>query len=774
MFDWKVDEEAEWDEPQRPSPSLPPTRRSNRRLWTATAVILILAAALFYTRLDRQVAQTHVDLTEEVTAAFLLLWQADRQGDADLFAQLRHDTSINAWRTEIDRIFDLGLLFDRATLGFTLTGTEPEIVDITFSPDWQTAVLTAQIAYDTAYVPDPIHLYYPLFYERIDGRWLLVPPSADYWGDTVRANDQSLTALYPQADEEIAGRLLTDLAATVTDACKQMAQMDQLRGCPADLVVNLRLQSRPGSLESLLLTVTQDRVRFQRQGHSLVRPVSFDLNLPTLTLLGVAGDEVAYTAVQAALSYWLLATVLTAQVDDDQLPIMRQVWLEHQLEQLGLSPGPAPVPPVSLTPPAQSPAAEVALLCAEPTTLSIDLLRLTPATTEISLLNAGADHDTVDSLFQGQVLGLRSRGMLNLLRFRPHLLLADGTPLTLPTMAGPPLILSWLAEPGKEAEVAAAWAEAHLWAIDLAPCLDQAEGNCQWQRLANWPIWSPSGRQQLFMAVDETAPIDHRQRLIRRGSLADPADLVDVGISAGADFLPFWVDETTYGYARLPADPAARPPFDFDLVLASVTDDEPQLLLTSDQLRAVLPSDPPSGFMMPQLVRPIDGRPDQFVIIVTFWPAELLPRMQVQRAVLYYDRADGTLDVLAVGAEMFVTPNGRFLFQWPRLTIGQQDVGQQELARANGRSWQLDWLDLTTGLEQQIAWPQQPGREMAVPAHDWSPLEDWFLLLADNTLLLVEAAVPQSGYTIVLADHVGDNYHCFDAVWMRTADSTTD
>jgi hypothetical protein len=116
-----------------------------------------------------------------------------------------------------------------------------------------------------------------------------------------------------------------------------------------------------------------------------------------------------------------------------------------------------------------------------------------------------------------------------------------------------------------------------------------------------------------------------------------------------------------------------------------------------------------------------------------------------------------------------VAPNGRFLLHWP-----PQNVSQRGGPDEGGRAWQLQWLDVQTGLEQQIAWPQLPGRETAVPVYDWSPLEDWFLLLTDNTLLLVEAAGDQSGYVLPLAEHLESNYHCFDAVWMKTADSTTD
>jgi hypothetical protein len=771
MFDWKVDEEAEWDEPQRPSLPPAPSRRSTRWLWLATAVILILAAALFYTRLDRQVAQTQIDLAEEVTAAFLLLWQADRQGDADLFAQLRHDTGLNAWRSEMDHIFSLGLLFDRSILGLLLTDTPPTVTNVTFSPDWQTAVLTARIPYQTATGPDPIYLDYPLFYERINGRWLLVPPPVDYWGDTLRPNGPVITLHAPEADAELATRLHADLETAVSHACQQLAQAEQSisqpTACPADLTITLRLQPRPGRLESLLLAARQDH--FNLPANPL-RRAHFDIGLPTFSLLGQPSDEAAYISLRDELSYWLLATILTAQIEGEPLTPVHRLWLQYQLDQLGFNPQPAPPAP-TLNPPDQPPSAAVALLCADLDTLTVDLLRLDPETADSTRLYANTNHTQLDSLFQGQVLGLRPTGPSEYFRHDPLLLQTDGTPLTLPEPPAPSISPHfWPAAPGGQMAVVISRSESDHHAINLTACLteDQAD-ECRWYGLGQWPIWSPDGQQQLYMVVDDTAVTGSPQRRIQRGSLTGAGEVVDVGLSASVDFSPFWVDETTYGYARLPAAPEAQPPLDFDLVLANIADDEPELLVTAAELRALLPADPPPGYMLPQGVKRVAAQPGHFVIRVILFPSEPLPNLRPQQAAFFYDQAANELALLALGEAMFVTHNGRFLLQWPL-----QPLNLREEMSPDRQSWHLTWQDLTTGHSQQLTWPQQLGSGTAVPAHDWSPLDEWFLLLADNTLLLVEAAVPQSGYTIALADQVGDNYHCFDAVWMRTAESTTD
>jgi hypothetical protein len=758
-FDWKVDEEAAWDEPQRPSLPPSPRRHPNRWLWLATAVILILAAALFYSRLDQQVAQTNTDLTAEVTAAFSLLWQADRQGDTDLFEQLRHETGIDAWRTEIDRAFAHGLLFDRTTLGFTLSGDEPTITDITFSPDWQTAVLTAQLSYDTAYGPDPMHLNYPLFYERIQGRWLLVPPPADYWGEMARVDDRPLTLGYPQADVDLALRLHEDLQTAVTNACDPLpaAAHPLDLPCHPNMLLIVRLQARPGSLDALLPYGRNEFLR--RQVSTSIRPPVFDLLLPAPTLLGQPANEADYQIMSHALSRWLLVKILSDQIPIEMMPEVSQIWLDAQLERLGLGLAPAAGPSLTLATPTQPPQANVALLCTDPVARTIDLLRLTPAA-DATILAAGVGQGRLESLVQGQVLNLvpNNFGYGGNQQIR-RLFQADGTPLQLPPPPGNarPMFI----HPNVQAGVAMIMVDGEPLAIDLAACLAEDEDDCHWHALDNWPIWSPNGRHQLILST--TTHVDGQPRsslrLIRRGSLGEE-EVVDVGLAL--DLPPFWLDNETYGYLRASFDPAD--PINFEIVLATIADDEPQPLLTAAAIRPALPAEARSAWMLPHSVRRVAGEPDQFVVTVSLFIYELMPNTPPVSATLLYDRATGKVSLLAYARQGFVAPNGRFLFHWPPQNVSRGGGGGLD---ENGRAWQLEWLDVQTGQAQQIAWPQLPGRQTAVPVYDWSPLEDWFLLLADNTLLLVEAAGEQSGYVLSLAEHLESDYHCFDAVWVE-------
>jgi hypothetical protein len=284
---------------------------------------------------------------------------------------------------------------------------------------------------------------------------------------------------------------------------------------------------------------------------------------------------------------------------------------------------------------------------------------------------------------------------------------------------------------------------------------------------------SPNGRQHLSIyyrpiAGETGLPLG----LARQDAQNEEAAEVDIGlnlsstwpdsviVSVGLDLPPFWLDDNTYGYMRVPAgqphDPGHRY---FDLVLADIEDDEPQSFLTSGQIRAVLPAEPPLGLVMPRLVQEVAGHADQFVLIVISFLADPSRNLQSISAALHYDRADETLRLLAYGEGLHYNFNGRFLLQGPA------DVWDQSGPHNNSHGWQIVWLDMTTGSEGHIDWPQPTWLGTTAIVYDWSPLDEWFLLLVDDALLLVEATANQSGYVISLAEHLGKSYRCFDAVW---------
>jgi hypothetical protein len=780
-FDWKVDEEAAWEQlEQLPAPSSPP-RRPNRWLWGGVVIVVLVTALLFYIRLDRQAAQTDSNLTEEVTAAFRMLWHADRQRDLDLFAQLRHDTGLNAWRTEIDRAFANGLLFERAALGFSLADGEPEVMAVTFSPDWQTAVLTAQIAYDIAFDPGPVYLIYPLFYERIEGQWLLVPPPDDYWGNMVEANGRYLTLLYPEVDAELASRLHDDLETAVSQACDDLAQPVQSVAfhCPSDLSITLRLQPRPGSLDWLLIDTVQEQVRILQQ--TVPRQSSLNLRLPAFPLLGLAKDEASYTVMRHALSYWVLALLLDAQIGYEQPSVLRWLWLQARLEQLGFAVPPAPpAHSVALIPPQHPPQAEVALLCAgiAPVGPSIDLLRLTPETAQWSVLAADVRHNQLAGLVQGQLLGLRSVGSYEAAQREPLLLYPDGTPLPLPSLPDKASVLGWLAQPGEQTELAFAWSGHERLTLDLASCLGADDTACQWFASGNWLPRSPDGRHWLavYHAPEATEGTGLPLGLMRQDSVDESIVTVDIAlnlsitwgepatVSVGMDLPPFWLDDRTYGFMRVPVAPNTIRSHGhryFEIVIADIADDEPQPFLTSGEIRAALPANPQIGLIILQSMQPIAGHPDQFALIAIAFPADPSPGQPPVSVALHYDRTDDELRLLTYGEALALSPNGRFLIQIPT------DIFGSSFLRRNNHALQIEWHDLATGVDQQITWPAHAGLATPLPTYDWSVLEDWFLILVDNTLLLVDASVPQSGYVIPLANHLGQAYRCFDAVWMK-------
>ena len=119
-------------------------------------------------------------------------------------------------------------------------------------------------------------LHAKVYYE--DGRWLLAPPPAEFWGRPVINRGPRLTLIYPERDEEIGGRLAVYLEQLVSQLCAPAAGL----GCPADWQLEIELATEPAALLGVVL----------RNGR--------EMKLPAPSLVGAPLDEAGYTALRRA------------------------------------------------------------------------------------------------------------------------------------------------------------------------------------------------------------------------------------------------------------------------------------------------------------------------------------------------------------------------------------------------------------------------------------------------------------------------------------------
>jgi len=201
---------------------------------------------------------------------------------------------------------------------------------ITLSPDLNEAVVTIDQPYE---LPDGavVTLQQTTIYRRGNERWLLAPPTAEFWGQWQSAAGPYLTLLFPQRDAEIAQTLVADLNEDIERACTTLADLD----CSLDLHLSIRLDDDPATLASL--GVTLGALERARESEDI-------LELPTPTLVGLpVGDDAetrgaAYDVLRRGYARHVLAAVIAEATGweccDDRL--LFQVLLEYQLGQLGL------------------------------------------------------------------------------------------------------------------------------------------------------------------------------------------------------------------------------------------------------------------------------------------------------------------------------------------------------------------------------------------------------------------------------------------------------
>lgn len=324
-FDWQTDQEdAGWDAPQPPRPQ--PARR-RRWILLVALVILAIAGGAIYWQLTQRSTAVAADTRADVLSSHTLLRQSAAAQDRDLLRALLSGRDA-AWTNTTLRRLTSGSWSDRP--GFDLKA-EPVAVgkptaDVWLSPDLDAAAVQEPRPYILqrgAGLTETVRLQETTFYRRGTQRWLLAPPSPDYWGSRQSRAGARLTLTYPERDAELAQRLAGDLDALLVALCGEVPQH-----CGAAWRLNLNFMS--GDAVSTDHALLESTAGFPA------------LSLPTPTLVGLPVDEAGYTALRAGYARHVATAALadwSGFVCCARGPILR-AFVDRYLADLGYAPWP--------------------------------------------------------------------------------------------------------------------------------------------------------------------------------------------------------------------------------------------------------------------------------------------------------------------------------------------------------------------------------------------------------------------------------------------------
>ncbi len=143
----------------------------------------------------------------------------------------------------------------------------------------------------------------------------------------------------------------------------------------------------------------------------------------------------------------------------------------------------------------------------------------------------------------------------------------------------------------------------HSFLLDLSDCSD----GCAASELAGLPFWSPDGRwavyagnnntfpQSSFLAANERYTILESGRRFGDVPLALGSGDTEPGLHEltpiGRGHSPFWLDEQTFGYIRRAETTGPAAQADEEIVLATLGNQTPEIVLTSADILAFLPEE---------------------------------------------------------------------------------------------------------------------------------------------------------------------------------------
>lgn len=253
---------------------------------------------------------------------------AAREGDPELLASFLSGRE-PAWSEAWEQLARTGVYQNREAFGLTWLPDDPgtAVITTTLNPQFNSAEVTVEQQYSFNVgngLTETVRLWQTAVYRRGPDRWLLSPPEAEFWGDTLTKEGFYLTLTYPERDRETAECLALDLDTALAALCA-----NPTFECPEALHLQVEFSTDPASLSP-------------EYGSAVFVDEGWLLRLPTPTLAGLPTDEAGYQVIARGYAAQLLLVVMRQLFG---LPAttegpFQEAWQAWQLDQFALRPYP--------------------------------------------------------------------------------------------------------------------------------------------------------------------------------------------------------------------------------------------------------------------------------------------------------------------------------------------------------------------------------------------------------------------------------------------------
>ena len=312
-FEWQTDEE------QQEVVVLPIAEPAVRRQWPwrLLLAILLLAAAV-YGGIRWRTARQMAAITTDVKIAHALVQEAEMVQDVEMLNLVLSGRDL-AWQEAQQQLMMDGHFAARPAFGLQAVPITEAVTQVTLSPDLAEAMVSSPRTFQTE-KGESVLLQQTAVYRQGARNWVLAPPTDDFWGRMLITTTQYFTATYPQRDEIIVTRLISDLDALFADRlCIRILQ------CGPDVHFDVRFSTSPQSL-----ITTADPMGLLLMGEPIV--------LATPTLVGLPLDEASYETLYKGYGAQVVTAALSHLFEYEccQSALMEYALLTKQASELGL------------------------------------------------------------------------------------------------------------------------------------------------------------------------------------------------------------------------------------------------------------------------------------------------------------------------------------------------------------------------------------------------------------------------------------------------------